>query len=730
MARAPDSDSEVDPYANGYGGAKLAQFASAPVPERGMKKKVTAEKLREAKEKKAAMLKYAAAEEAHRFDDPATAARLRGNAEGGGWSPTAIAGSGDGGGSKKDEECFGVNVVVLPHLWYVTYWDIFMMALLFAIIFLLPYEAAFVESYSDLTFGDMSDTQKTFMVINRVMDAFFVLDLMLQFVLAYIDSESQKVVTSLPKIRERYLKSYFVIDIVSLFPFDQVVKSSSTPLLRAIKFLRMLKLLRAMKANRIMGRLLSQVDVSNSFIKLCKDCLALLIVIHFLVCAWAYQAQGADENDPDRWIFMNEVDMTSPTNVYITVIQLLFTSDIQVADIGDMQLKIASSVVIYVLTAFTIAELTDMVAAANAGDAAFTRMLDELNYLMRERNFPGDLRFRLRDFLRFKHDRESELVTSPERQELMKALSPQLQTQVADQLSKVGLKQAPLFLNCRSTILMRVTMAATSVMLGATEAVSREGEIADHLCILDRGFLVSAGRVVMAGNVFGHECILAGGFEEIHHAHSTHTLTFSSITKIHVHQLDQIVRKGDPAFWRVMRRRAVNFLLARGLVMYSQLAKRRRAQGMAGARALCLEMMSLGVGKIVVYKMMLAYRYVNGDAPRIERAARKIQSWWRGRRVREAFKFLVFRARVTNAYLPRDLRERDSNIGDAGSDFAKLMSRFSAAGDEEVPAKLDALKHLSESNAQKISALIIEHRRMSRTVDSVALLVRKLALGL
>ena len=76
-----------------------------------------------------------------------------------------------------------------------------------------------------------------------------------------------------------------------------------------------------------------------------------------------------------------------------------------------------------------------------------------------------------------------------------------------------------------------------------------------------------------------------GGFEEIHHAHSTHTLTFSSITKIHVHQLDQIVRKGDPAFWRVMRRRRVNFLLARGLVMYSQLAKRRRAQGMGGGQS-------------------------------------------------------------------------------------------------------------------------------------------------
>ena len=56
------------------------------------------------------------------------------------------------------------------------------------------------------------------------------------------------------------------------------------------------------------------------------------------------------------------------------MIQLLFTSsDIQVALIDDMQLKIISAAVIYVLMAFTIAELTDMVAAANAGDAAFTR---------------------------------------------------------------------------------------------------------------------------------------------------------------------------------------------------------------------------------------------------------------------------------------------------------------------------------------------------------------------
>ena len=685
-------------------------------------------------EKKAALYRE---DEKHLLDDPHRAARVKGAADGAGWKgdKASLSRSRSIGGTANsadpEEQCFGMNVVISPHAWYVMYWDGFMMLLLFIIIFLLPYEAAFIDGYTNFAWNAMTEAQQAFMVMNRLMDGFFVIDLFVQFVLGYVDSETQKVVMSLPKIRERYLKSYFIIDVVSLFPFDQVVQSSSTPLLRAIKFLRMLKLLRAMKANRIMGRLLSHVDVSNGFIKLCKDCLALAIVMHFLVCAWAYQASESGSDDPDRWIYLNEVDMSQPRYVYISVIQLLFTSDIQVALIDDQQLKIASSAIIYILMAFTIAELTDMVAQMNEGDAAFNRMLDELNYLMRERNFPMDLRFRLRDFLRFKHDGEADLVTSPERQELMKALSPTLQTQVADQLSKVGLKQAPLFKFCKSEILMRITMAATSSMLGATEVVSREGEIADHLCILDRGFLISAGRVVQCGNVFGKECLMAGGFDETLYAHTTHTLTFCTITKIHVHQLDQIVRKADPAFWRLMRKRALASLAARGVVMYTQLAKRFRTQGARGGRALASEMVSLGVGRIVVYKMLLAFQYVNGESAAIEHAARKIQSWYRGVRVRFEFKKMIFRARVMSAYLPRNLKE--SSIAANQSDFGKLMSRLGGGGDveaDDMPRKIEDLTSLCESNAQLVGMLLVEHRRMSRTVDSVALLVRKLSLGL
>ena len=669
-------------------------------------------------------------EERHVLDDPNMKERLAGS-NAGSWSGAGAGNEAAAKGSPDGRVC-GVDVVILPSAWYIVYWDVFMMALLFAIIFLLPYEAAFVRSYTDLSTSEMSETQFTFLLINRILDAFFIMDFFLQFVLGYVDQLTGKVVTNLKDIRNRYLRSYFIIDVVSLFPFDQVVSSSSTPLLRAIKFLRMLKLLRALKANRIISRLLSHVDVSHATIKIMKDLVILMILIHFLTCAWAYQANGDDEDDPERWIYLNSVDVTSAHSMYITIVQLTFTSDIQVALLGDQQLKIFTSVVIYVLTAFTIAELTDMVQSASAGDAAFQRMLDELNSLMREKNFPSDLRFRLRDFLRFKHARESDMVSSPERQEMMRALSPHLQVQVTDQMSQAGMKTSPLFEGCTPELLMKITMASSSMLLGAAEVVSREGEPADHLCVLEKGFLISAGRVVMTGSIFGQDCLLSGAFDEINSVHSTHTLTFASMTRIHVHQLDQIIRKSDPVFWRIMRNRAVRFLVARGLSMYCQLAQRRSERGVKATNALAREMISLGVGNIVIYKMMLAYRYVNGEAEQIEYAVRKIQSWYRGVRVRKAFRSLVFRARMTNAYVPRELRNLATGMRNsaAGMEISRLITTFAPSASDGGTEKIELIVHQSEATAQQVRALIHEQRRMARTVDTIAMLVRKMTLGL
>ena len=204
------------------------------------------------------------------------------------------------------------------------------------------------------------------------------------------------------------------------------------------------------------------------------------------------------------------------------------------------------------------------------------------------------------------------------------------------------------------------------------------------------------------------------------------------MTRIHVHQLDQIIRKSDPVFWRIMRNRAVRFLVARGLSMYCQLAQRRSERGVKATNALAREMISLGVGNIVIYKMMLAYRYVNGEAEQIEYAVRKIQSWYRGVRVRKAFRSLVFRARMTNAYVPRELRNSATGMRNsaAGMEISRLITTFAPSASDGGTEKIELIVHQSESTAQQVRALIHEQRRMARTVDTIAMLVRKMTLGL
>ena len=51
-------------------------------------------------------------------------------------------------------------------------------------------------------------------------------------------------------------------------------------------------------------------------------------------------------------------------------------------------------------------------------------------------------------------------------------------------------------------------------------------------------------------------------------------------------------------------------------------------------------------------------------------------------------------------------------------------------GPEGNEEKIELIVHQSEATAQQIRALIMEQRRMARTVDTIAMLIRKMTLGL
>jgi hypothetical protein len=137
--------------------------------------------------------------------------------------------------SKFSRRWFGLNVLFLLFTALVT-----------------PYEVALLES----------DVFTLLWWINRVVDLYFFTDIFIQFNLAYVKPNSNKLVTSRYKIVRRYMRTFFFPDLVSVVPFDLMAEYAQGNLfsnfqtLRALRLLRLLKLVRVIKASAMLGRCL------------------------------------------------------------------------------------------------------------------------------------------------------------------------------------------------------------------------------------------------------------------------------------------------------------------------------------------------------------------------------------------------------------------------------------------------------------------------------------------
>ena len=152
-----------------------------------------------------------------------------------------------------------------PFLCFRIYWDLAMIFILSVNLILLPIVIAFyVDDYG---------TQ--WIVINSITDAVFIIDILLNFRTGIVTSECPQdrdnkhlVILDSRIITLQYLKTWFVLDVISAIPFDNISLlfldrdkniASLLRASRALRTLRMAKLLSLLRLLRI-SRLLRYVD--------------------------------------------------------------------------------------------------------------------------------------------------------------------------------------------------------------------------------------------------------------------------------------------------------------------------------------------------------------------------------------------------------------------------------------------------------------------------------------
>ena len=156
------------------------------------------------------------------------------------------------------------------------------------------------------------DTTMEWMVVNWSINAVFIVDMVLQFFMAYQESTKKggTWVTHRPKIVKHYLRTWFPIDLVSVFPFQQFsnlvvslmgteVDPDDTSILRAIRtirLIRLVKLLRILRASRIINRWKDYFGLSYAALSM----ISFISMTVFIVHARRSAAQTRDSSAAQR----------------------------------------------------------------------------------------------------------------------------------------------------------------------------------------------------------------------------------------------------------------------------------------------------------------------------------------------------------------------------------------------------------------------------------------------
>ncbi|CAE8633759.1 unnamed protein product [Polarella glacialis] len=161
-----------------------------------------------------------------------------------------------------------MRLLLMPGCLVLTVWRAFMVAIVIFAVAMAPLEMAF--SWSPIF--------KSFSWILQLVDVFFILDMLLNFVVA--TTSHGKTETSHFKLAQNYLKGWFVADLLINFPWDVVLSDTSGKSRKVAKLLKLPKVLRVTRLVRVARE---EAHYFGTMFTLC----GIILMAHYSSCVWA-----------------------------------------------------------------------------------------------------------------------------------------------------------------------------------------------------------------------------------------------------------------------------------------------------------------------------------------------------------------------------------------------------------------------------------------------------------
>lgn len=332
-------------------------------------------------------------------------------------------------------------------------WDFYIVIVLLFVAVTLPYRLAFYEK-----------DDRTWKVVNGIVDSSFAVDIILTFFTAIPDYLTNGYITDKKKIALAYLKGWFIIDVISILPLDLIVANASSKIMGVLKFgrfarfakimrlvkvIRMTRLFRLCKDRNRMARSAEKFGNVNPIVgRLLIFLLIVACINHFLACLWVMASEIDEENN---WLTKYYGrDFPKQEHFWRTYALSFYfvTTTVTTVGYGDvtpenMVEKVFCTVMLFVgvvTFSFASGSLSSVITNYDYSQIGFKKKLEQLQFIKKLYHVSDDLYFEIKSSLEFEYNRKVEGLG-----EFMSCLPLQLKYKLANEIHHDVLVEFDLF---------------------------------------------------------------------------------------------------------------------------------------------------------------------------------------------------------------------------------------------------------------------------------------------
>ncbi|XP_062406923.1 potassium/sodium hyperpolarization-activated cyclic nucleotide-gated channel 3-like [Sardina pilchardus] len=403
-------------------------------------------------------------------------------------------------------------IVIHPHSMFRRYWLWIMILVTSINMVCIPLAVSF--------FG--TDIHMDWIVYNVLIDIAFIVDLCLNFRMGFHHGNMEAIL-DLRKIRNHYLKNWFIPDLLAVVPIDYCVlilsasggvdlngvDPSDVPgyLLKISNVFTLLRLLRVLRLVRYVNDCMERVSVRmKSIFEVLYNIFGIFLICHWNAC-FQFMLVTFMDYPPNSWVTLAGLE-DKPIKIQYTRAMFRSLCHMMTLNYGtgiprgmsEQWMIITSMTIGSVLYALVLAKITALQATFNTSQRAYEDLQNELTVYIRDKQVPGSLLPRV-----FGHMENCYQGKWFDEKAILNELSEPLKLAVMQHICGNLLTKA--FGDTDPLFLAQLLLVVEFESYQTGDVIIRPGIAADYMYLIDKGTVVveNAGvqHTLMDGDFFG-----------------------------------------------------------------------------------------------------------------------------------------------------------------------------------------------------------------------------------